>query len=205
MNRDHDQNQTCQAILTDGDIYEAMKEIPGYLDVTVGDFREIYQVAFRKALERMYEDIPVERIMTREVVTVRLDATASEVAHRMAEKSVSGVPVIDPDGRVAGVISEKDFLALMGAGKYHNFMEVVSQCLTSRGCVAAPMKTKTAAELMSAPAITVGLETLTSRVPELFHGNRINRVPVVDSQRRLVGIVTRFDLLRVAGRKEVAP
>lgn len=202
MNRDHD--QTCQATLTDGDIYEAMKEIPGYLDITVGDFRQIYQVAFRKALERRYEDIPVERIMTRKVVTVRLAAAASEVAHRMAEKSVSGVPVIDPDGRVAGVISEKDFLALMGAGKYQNFMEVVSHCLTSRGCVAAPMKTKTAAELMSAPAITIGPEASTARVAELFHGKKINRVPVVDSNRKLVGIVTRSDLLRAAGPKEVA-
>jgi len=198
------EKQYCQLHLTDEDIYEAMKEIPGYLDITVGDFREIYQVAFRKALDRLRAEIPVRHIMTREVVSVPATATAVEVAQRMAEHGVSGVPVLDSQGRVIGVISEKDFLGLMGAGKYQNFMEVVARCLSTRVCVAAPMKTRSATELMSAPAITVTPETSTALVAKLFHDRGINRVPVVDAQEKLVGIVTRLDLLRIS-RREVAP
>ncbi|PIU31571.1 MAG: CBS domain-containing protein, partial [Syntrophobacteraceae bacterium CG07_land_8_20_14_0_80_61_8] len=56
MNRDAE--HSCQVVVTDEDIYQAMKEIPGYLDITVGDFREVYQVAFRNALERLREVIP---------------------------------------------------------------------------------------------------------------------------------------------------
>ena len=203
MNRDAE--HSCQVVVTDEDIYQAMKEIPGYLDITVGDFREVYQVAFRNALERLREVIPVARVMTRDVVTVSVAAAAAEVAQRMAEQGVSGVPVLDAEGKVAGVISEKDFLILMGAGRHRSFMEVVARCLGTRGCVAAPMKAKTAAELMSTPALTVDPETSTARVAELFHAHRINRAPVVDASGRLVGIVTRSDLLRATGPSEVAP
>jgi CBS-domain-containing membrane protein len=181
--------------LTDADIYEAMQEIPGYLDITPGSFREIYRLAYRLARQRLFQEVTAARIMTREVVTVRPDTPVAEVAAAMGRTGVSGVPVVDARRRVVGVISERDFLREMGSGEA-NFMSLVAACLRSKGCVALPIKKKAAADLMSAPAVTVPPETTVREVAEVLAAHRINRVPVVDGDGRLVGIVSRGDLLQ---------
>jgi len=181
--------------LTDEDIYAAMKEIPGYLDITPGSFRELYRLAYRLARQRLFQEVTAARIMTREVVSVRPDTPVAEVAEAMGRAGVSGVPVVEADGRVVGVISERDFLRQMGSGEA-NFMSLVAACLRARGCVALPLTKKAAAELMSAPAVTVNPETTVREVAEVLAAHRINRVPVVDGGGRLVGIVSRGDLLK---------
>ena len=99
-----------------------MKAIPGYLDITPGDFKEVYRLAYQHALERLSRAVTAREIMTREVVTVRPDTPLAEVAEAMGRRGVSGVPVVDPRNKVVGVISEKDFLTHMGvqdAQKFH--------------------------------------------------------------------------------------
>jgi CBS-domain-containing membrane protein len=53
--------------ISDNDIYEAMKEIPGYLDITPGDFKEVYLKAFQHAVRRLTRAIHVSKIMTKDV------------------------------------------------------------------------------------------------------------------------------------------
>ncbi|RJX29946.1 MAG: CBS domain-containing protein [Desulfarculus sp.] len=175
-----------------------MREIPGYLDITPEDFRQVYARAYAHALERVRRGLPAERVMTREAAAVAVDTPLTEVARIMAQRRVSGVPVLQ-GGRVVGLISEKDFLDAMGAQGGRHFMEVVAQCLGQGPCLAAPLRAATAGELMSAPAVVAGPETSTSEIAEIMGQKGINRVPVVDSQGRLLGIVSRADLLRAGG------
>ena len=184
--------------LQDEDIFEAMKSIPGYLDITPGDFKEVYQLAYRHALARLSREVTAGEIMTREVVVVRPDTPLAEVAAAMGNRGVSGVPVVDSAGRVVGVISEKDFLTHMGVGEPKNFMSLVASCLRSKGCVALPIKKQTAGDIMSAPAVTVGPDTTVKEIAALFTGQGINRVPVTDADGRLLGMVSRGDLVRAA-------
>ena len=76
--------------LKDEDIYEAMKGIPGYLDITPGDFKEVYQLAYRHALERLSRAVTAREIMTREVVVVRPDTPLAEVAEAMGRRGSPG-------------------------------------------------------------------------------------------------------------------
>jgi CBS domain-containing membrane protein len=184
--------------LKDEDIYEAMKSIPGYLDITPGDFKEVYQLAFRHALERLSRELTAGEIMTREVVAVRPDTPLAEVAEGMGNRGISGMPVVDATGRVAGVISEKDFLTHMGVQESKNFMTLVASCLRSKGCVALPIKKQTAGGIMSAPAITVSPETSIKEIAAIFTEKGFNRVPVTDADGRLLGIVSRGDLVKAA-------
>jgi CBS domain-containing membrane protein len=184
--------------LKDEDIFEAMKAIPGYLDITPGDFKELYQLAYRHALERLNRAVTAQEIMTREVVTVPPDSPLAEVAAAMGHRGISGVPVVDPAGRVVGVISEKDFLTQLGVAAPGNFMSLVASCLKSKGCVALPIKKQTAGDLMSAPAVTVGPDTSVKEIAALFTAQGINRVPVTDAAGRLLGIVSRGDLVKAA-------
>ncbi|UCF86937.1 MAG: CBS domain-containing protein [Nitrospiraceae bacterium] len=181
--------------ISDRDIHEAMKEIPGYTDITSGDFKELYRVAYRHALKRISQSITAEDIMTKAVVTVRTETPLQEVAEIMTEKGVSGVPVIEEDGRVAGMISEKDFLSRMGAKDTNTFMGVIAECLRGKGCVALSVRAKKAEDIMSTPPITVNENSSLMDITSLFSERKINRVPVIDKKNTLIGIVSREDIV----------
>lgn len=188
-------DQQCPTI-SDSDIYEAMKEIPGYLDITPADLKEIYRHALRHAHERINSPLKAAEIMTRVVHHVRVDTPLKDVAETMGRWRISGVPVIDEAGRVAGVISEKDFLSRMGAPDTAHVMGIIAACLGGKGCGATPIRGKTASDIMAAPAITVRAETSTREIMEIFSTRNINRLPVIDRSGKLAGIVSRADILR---------
>jgi CBS-domain-containing membrane protein len=182
--------------ISDSDIFEAMKEIPGYLDITPSDLKDIYRHAFRHALERLNRPVTATQVMTRPVHHVSVDTPIEEVAELMAERRVSGVPVLDKAGRVAGIVSEKDFLSRMGPPGRVHVMGIVAACLGGRKCLATPIRGRLASEIMTSPAITVREEASTLEIMEIFNTRNINRVPVLDSAGKLSGIVSRGDLLR---------
>ncbi|OGP71648.1 MAG: hypothetical protein A2Z73_05700 [Deltaproteobacteria bacterium RBG_13_60_28] len=182
--------------LTDADIYEAMKAVPGYLDITPGDFKEVYQLAFKQALQRLRGSVPARDIMTKEVIAVYRDTPLAEVAERMGRGGISGVPVLDADQKVVGVISEKDFLMHMGLEKSQNFMVLVANCLKTKKCLALPIRAQIAEGVMSAPAVTVREETPLAEVAQILTAHSINRAPVTDAQGRMVGIISRGDIVR---------
>ncbi len=187
---------SCPVNLSDEDIMDAMKSIPGYLDITPGDFKEIFQYAYRHAIERVAQSLAAKDVMTEKVVFAALDTSLKETAARMASHGISGVPVLNESKIVAGVISEKDILYHMGEKKTRSPMEVIYQCLSSKGCVAVSMRTGFAKDIMTSPAITVFEDTSVFEIATIFAEKTINRVPVVDKKGHLVGIVARADIFR---------
>jgi CBS domain-containing membrane protein len=182
--------------ISDNDILKAMKNINGYLDITPGDFKEIYRFAYRHAVERLRHSVRAKDVMTKDVVCVRKDASLEEVADLLNLHLISGVPVIDDDKRVVGVISEKDFLFQMGAKEKGTFMGIVAHCLKSKGCVAITMRKQKAEDIMTSPAITVDENTPIFEIANTFTEKNINRTPVVEQNNKLAGIVTRTDIVR---------
>ena len=180
------------------DILEAMRAIPGYLDITPGDFKEVYRLAFQHALERLSREVTAAEIMTTDVVMVQPDTPLADVAAAMGRRGVSGVPVIDAGQKVVGVISEKDFLVRLGVAEPRNFMNLLASCLMAKGCVALPIGYALAGDIMSSPAVTVGPETSVREIAALFTARGINRVVVTDPAGRLLGLVSRGDIVRAA-------
>jgi len=178
------------------DILEAMRAIPGYLDITPGDFQEVFRLAFQHALERLGQAVTAAEIMTTDVVAVRPNTPVAEVAAAMGRRGVSGVPVVDAEQTVVGVISEKDFLTRMGLKDAKNFMSLVADCLKTKGCVALPLKAALAADIMSSPAVTVAPDTPVRTIAALLNDRGINRAPVTDPAGRLLGLVSRADILK---------
>lgn len=195
MANDDPADRKCPDI-SDGDIYEAMKEIQGYLDITPSDLKEIYRHAYRHALERVSRPVKAAELMTRVVHHVRVDTPLLDVAELMARQGVSGVPVLDAAGRVAGVISGKDFLSRMGAADAAHVMGLVAACLGGKACAPLPIGDRVAADIMAAPAVTVREDASALEIMAIFSARKINRVPVLDASDRLAGIVSRADLLR---------
>jgi CBS-domain-containing membrane protein len=137
--------------LTDQDIFEAMKAIPGYLDISPADFKEIYVLAFKQARERMVRGVKAEDIMTKTVVRVKEDTPIIEVAETMGRERVSGVPVVDEKDRVSGIISEKDFLKNRAEGSPTNVMSFLAQCLEVKTCLTLPLREQRAKDIMTSP------------------------------------------------------
>ncbi|WP_329285334.1 CBS domain-containing protein [Streptomyces sp. NBC_00691] len=109
-------------------------------------------------------------LMTDDVVSAVPAASFREVAKTLAEHGISGIPVLDEDDHVVGVVSESDLLA---------------------------RRELTARELMTTPAVTVHAEETVADAARLMVRRGVERLPVVDEEERLVGIVTRRDLLCV--------
>ena len=184
--------------MSDEDILDAMKSIPGYLDITPGDFKEIFNYAYGYAIERIAQSLQAKDVMTAKVISVTATTSLKETALAMATHGISGIPVIDDRESVVGVISEKDFLSHMVEKKSGSIMQVIAQCLSTKGCIAIPMRTGHAKDIMTSPACTVFEDTPIFEIASIFAEKNINRVPVLDKEGHLVGIVARADIFQAA-------
>ena len=187
---------SCPVNMSDEDILDAMKSIPGYLDITPGDFKEIFNYAYGYAIERIAQSLQAKDVMTAKVISVTATTSLKETALAMATHGVSGIPVIDDREMVVGVISEKDFLSHMVEKKSGSIMHVIAQCLSNKGCIAIPMRTGHAKDIMTSPARTVLESTPIFEIASIFAEKNINRVPVLDQNSHLVGIVARADIFQ---------
>lgn len=197
---DRSKNDLCRGLarlleITDEDVVAAMRDIPGYLDITPGDFRELYELAYAHAVGSLTHRVRASQVMVRDVVTVTPATSLTEVAETMARAAVAGVVVVD-EGKPVGVISERDYLARLGGGRRVSFMELVAGCLGSKGCAVFSLKEERAEEIMSAPVISVNEAQPLCAVADLFADHNINRVVVVDDDGGLAGILTRHDVVR---------
>src|SRR5512144_1625855 len=91
------------------DLRSALREMQVYVDVTEEDLQKIYEIALRLARERVAAHTPA-----RDVMTVKRTADLHEAAKILSDHRISGMPVVDDDNRVIGVISEADILTLAG-------------------------------------------------------------------------------------------
>jgi CBS domain-containing membrane protein len=181
--------------ISDDDVIDAMRQMKGYLDITPGDFKEIYRYAYGHALKRIMKAVTAGDVMTTGVVAVTKDMPLKDVARTMAAHSVSGVPVVDELNHVLGIISERDFLAGFGAEETPSFMALLADCLGGTGCIAITMRKQKAGDIMTTPAVMVETTTSVSEIARIFIGKKINRVPVVDGKGKLVGMVSRADIV----------
>ncbi len=184
--------------VSEDDIYEAMKEVAGYLDITPGDLKEIYLHAYQHALERISTSVTAADLMTRNVRTAFRETPLADIAELMARNNISGLPVIDAEKRVVGVLSEKDFSLNMGESGSSSLMSLISDCIRCRECAAMTIRGKTAKDIMRSPAITVTEDAVVGEIASLLWDRGINRVPVVDGNGRLSGIISRADLVRIS-------
>jgi CBS domain-containing protein len=149
----------------------------------------------------------IDKVMTREVVRVRPEATFKEVAALLAEHRISGMPVVDADGKVVGVVSESDLMARQ-AEQGADWLRVVRpgrrrpSLRRTRRAAAAKARAVAAGQLMSKPAVTVRPDDTVTEAARSMAGHGVERLPVVDADGRLVGIVTRSDLLGVFLRSD---
>jgi CBS domain-containing protein len=144
----------------------------------------------------------VRDVMTTEVVAVEPSTPFKEIAARLARHRISAVPVLDADRRVLGVVTEADLLLK----QEHPDPEAKVPPIWSRRRRRERKKAAAvvAGKLMTAPVTTVSPTATLAEAARRLHDAGVQRLPVVDETDRLVGIVSRADLLTVFTRPDQA-
>jgi CBS domain-containing protein len=139
------------------------------------------------------EELKASDLMSGEVVTISPKATVVEAARLMLEHRVSGLPVVDAQGQLVGVISEGDMLcrAEIGAESVDDSfwsLELARQFLKAHG--------RYVEDVMTSKVVSVDENTPLAEIARLLQVMRLKRVPVTN-HGEVVGIVSRADVLRV--------
>ena len=146
--------------------------------------------------------LTIRDVMTTTVITANPTDSLKDVAQVLVDRRVSGLPVVDADGAVLGVVSEADFLIKeQGPSIEPHGLRSLLVAPRDRRAHAAKAAARTVGDLMTAPAITIGPRRPISDAARTMSSRRVNRLPVVDDGR-LVGIVTRTDLVRAFARSD---
>lgn len=140
----------------------------------------------------------VKDVMTANVVAVRRNAEFKEMVTVMRSRRVSAFPVIDADDRVIGVVSEADLLLKEATPALPQGLTRLAWRLRQR----SKADGTTAAEVMTKPAVTVSGNAFVGEAARLMQSRRVKRLPVVDADGRLQGVVSRADLLSVYERPD---
>ncbi|MFF8479414.1 CBS domain-containing protein [Streptomyces antibioticus] len=136
----------------------------------------------------------VSDVMTHTVVALRDEVAFKDIARTMRRWRVSALPVLDEDGRVVGVVSEADLLPkeMLRDGDPDRFGRS-----PVRPDPAAKADAVVARDLMTAPAVTVRADDTVARAARLMAHRHLKRLPVVDDDGVLLGVVSRSDLIKV--------
>ena len=143
----------------------------------------------------------VKDVMTTRVVSVTKQASFRTMAAALREHRVSAFPVVDDDGKVIGVVSEADMLAKEALKSEPEGMPgMITGILRRKEHEKA--RGTTAGDLMTSPAITVTPDDTLERAARLMYTRKVKRLPVVDANGHLVGIIGRTDLLTMFDRPD---
>jgi CBS-domain-containing membrane protein len=144
------------------------------------------------------KELRVRDVMTTDVVTAGRDQSLKEIARLMYDQRVSGLPIVDQDGRLVGIVSEADLLRSEAMGPRTEPGSLFLEWLLhptrleewerqSRGVQAG--------DIMVTDVATVGPDTTLGEATRILLRHKVKRLPVVDEDNRVVGIISRQDLL----------
>jgi CBS domain-containing protein len=142
----------------------------------------------------------VRDVMTKLVVVAPLDAGYTDLVRLMHDYRVSAVPVVGDDGAIVGVVSEADLLRKSDRELFEWHLLDGRHRRADRRKAAA----RSARDLMTAPAIVIGPGATTGEAAHLMRQRNLKHLPVVDRRDRVLGVVSRVDLLSVFLRGDEA-
>lgn len=156
----------------------------------------------------MAAEQPVTQIMSPDVQVTSVDASIAEVARRMHQNGISGLPVIDGNGDLAGIITETDIISheiQVDTPAFVPFLDAIIRMPwdTSDDDLRRVLAT-TAGQLMTHPVYSVTVDATVRDVATLMFERKVNPVPVLDRDNRVVGIVSRSDIVQLIAEAEAS-
>lgn len=184
--------------ISDDDIKAAFKEIKAYIDISPEDFKTIYVHALSHAKSRLL-DVKVSNVMAKNVITTTEESNINDAIHLLSENKISCLPVVDEENRITGIVTRKDVIAATGIAENHTLRDIMMHITGVPTPHQNIVYSKTVKDIMSSPAITVysdsGIKDAANKLIEM----RINSLPVVDKDNKLIGVVSTGDIVNNTG------
>lgn len=178
--------------LSDADILDAMRHLSGYIDITTEDFRELYHLAHRHAMERLFAGVVAGRLMRAVAEPLSPAASLYQAIEQMDRQRLKTLPVTDLGGRVLGILSESDVLRAIGCT---GALSLLARLAVDDSSLVHGLRTTAVGTLMTTPAITLSRGAGFRRIMATFAQHRGRGTPVVDDAGRLAGLLLRQDVL----------
>lgn len=144
----------------------------------------------------------VQEYMTQDVQWVQPQTTASEIAKIFAHKPFSSLPVVSESGQVVGIVTESDLVSQEIKLEFPSYFQFVDGYFFAPGKLKEfedkidHASKKTAEGLMSSPVYVVHPDTDLSEVASILMEKKISQLPVVDEDKKLLGIISKGDIVR---------
>lgn len=168
---------------TRADLDEALKSYHALLAVSRADLERVFLLAEMKAYRRRFGDIRCGDLMSKDVVTVQESASPGAVWGVLAKHKIKAAPVVDADGTLQGIVS------------LHDFIVGHDERLPTAHWLPQLHHAQRVADLMTRKVLTAGVDQLATELVPLFSDGGFHHLPVVDAQRRVIGMVTQSDLI----------
>ena len=141
----------------------------------------------------------VKDVMTKNVISISKYESVMQVANTLSEKNISGLPVVDKENKVIGIITQADILSMVGVSREHTFKDLLKYMLGE------PLPQRKIGDLvgdiMTSPALTIKPNANVAEAVRIMDEKRIRRLTVVDEANMLIGIITRADILKAVIKK----
>lgn len=139
-------------------------------------------------------------IMTKEVITVKKEATIQQIAKILTENRISGVPVVNDESKIVGIVTKKDLLYKDVEPRFPSYVEVLGGIVFVDGVKHYEEELKklvanTAADIMTTSVITISEDVDIRKIAEIMIEKGVNRLPVTQNDK-LIGIVSRGDIVK---------
>ncbi len=153
----------------------------------------------------MERPVRVGAVMSADVLTVAPDARLGEAARLLRERHISGLPVVDPTDHVVGVLSERDIVRGLdratGVDSPRGLLDLLLESAPPKGeslleVCRSHLKNARVRDVMTPRVVTVDRDAPLVEAARKMRLHGVKRLPVVDAQGRLVGIVTRADIVQ---------
>lgn len=153
------------------------------------------------------KELLAKDIMVKKVITISKDASVGELSELLVNNKISGVPVVDSSGKILGIVTEADIIikdadlhfpryfklldGIIYLESFRKFKNNLKKYLGSR-----------VEDIMTDRVKTVEENTPVSDIASMMINNNVNRIPVVDKDKKVVGIITRRDIVKSMIMKE---
>ncbi len=186
--------------LNDVDILDAMRHIPGYLDISIEDFRAIYHLAHANAFDRLFQRVHAVHLMLPDIQPLHPDTRLDVAAQQLVAQGRKSLPVVDENNRVTGMLTETDYLRRL---QVESFLELLLKLVTDQTQFTHRCHETPVGEVMTAPAITIAEQAGFREILHTFHRHECRSMPVVDDKGCLKGLLLRKDFIKAHHLEEL--
>lgn len=179
----------------EADLHAALENMDSYVDISEPDLARIYALAVMNSNKRRIGDVRCTDIMTMNPLRLRFDDELEQGWKVLRDNKLKAAPIVDAFDRPIGIVTINDFISITENLAGSNLQQRL-QTLLERTPGMESKKIETVGEIMSSPVTSATDSQHIMELVSIFTERRFHHMPIVDEDNRLVGMITRSDLMK---------